>query len=250
MDEHVDVSLVREFIAKLVADKSLVFLRSKAFVDSPLSLGNDDATHLDKKAFADYEAYKQERAVSAPDSKDGAVTKSAAAEAELETSKRSGEYFRDMRRYQDAVYERAAESHADDGGVQRMEPFYGIPYNIENLRVLPHAPGEGPASIADIQIKLPPENRFVCMELIDGAVASVAPGLPPRAAEDCAVEELSRPARPLRSSAPVPVSARGSAAGEVWHSRDEVFGQPRSIVFHLLPSPSCGTTAYNFLRSV
>jgi secreted Zn-dependent insulinase-like peptidase len=243
MDERVDLPLVREFIAKLVPDKSLVFLRSKTFVDSPLNLGNDDATYLDKKAFVDYAKHLLELAVSvsadgSPDST--ATAETSLSEAELEASKRSGEYFRNLRRYQDAVYERAAESHAADGGVQRMEPFYGIPYNIEDLRVLPHAPGEGPESIAAIQIKLPPENHFVCTELIDSKGAESSAG----AAEDWALEEPARHARPLRSAAPVPVSPRGLDAGEVWHSRDEVFGQPRSIFFHLLPSESCGKSAF------
>jgi secreted Zn-dependent insulinase-like peptidase len=129
-----------------------------------------------------------------------------------------------------------------------MEPFYGIPYLIEDLATAQRPAAVVTKDIADAHIALPQPNRFLCTELIDDThirddndhdAGTQVNG------ETVMVEDV----RPKRSSPPVPVSIDVTDSGMakldrkqvwLWHSRDEVFRQPRSVFFHFMPSRACG----------
>jgi secreted Zn-dependent insulinase-like peptidase len=283
VDDHVEIPLVRAFLAKLASDKSLVFLRCKNFAEAPLNLSSDDASYLHEHAFPEYEAYVRSGGaggsaagssdvdtgddVYTEDSITALNTSSASTiEAAIEASKLSGEYFRNLRGYQDALYHAAAATAAE--GLLRTEPFYGVPYHITDLATAQLQAGTGQSSIADVKITLPPPNRFLCTELIDGThileedrsrngVCSTR-----REGEDCAVsetepgsgetplvelpQELDAATRPRHSAPPVPVRGAGTPRERawVWHSQDQVFRQPRAIFFHRVESPACGKFRY------
>lgn len=243
LDEHVDMGLLKQFIDKLAPDRSLVILRSKAFGEDPTSLGNDDVAFIDQ-TYSQYEAHcydlailsagAQETPLTVVSSEDVCTADSPSDPTDaLEAKKLSGQYFADLRRYHDALHQ---QSNAAEGGVYRTEPFYGVPYYIEDLNLELNADVFN--DISDVKVSLPDANPYICSELmVDGASSNGA--LPSD--------------RPLRSSQPRRCNAATTTANgsrqvadsllrdEVWHSKDEVFRQPRSIYFHLLESPSCGT---------
>jgi secreted Zn-dependent insulinase-like peptidase len=124
-------------------------------------------------------------------------------------------------------------------GTFRTEPFYGVPYHVQELDCDRQRLDESLQGMPPVHITLPAPNPFICTDLI---------------AADSEVDEAVIPAgeefqRPLRSTPPVSVvnliqanscSVADEDLREMWFSRDEVFRQPRSIFFHLLESQSCG----------
>ncbi|KAJ1437208.1 Metalloenzyme, LuxS/M16 peptidase-like protein [Ochromonadaceae sp. CCMP2298] len=114
----------------------------------------------------------------------------------------------DAARLTGKYFELLAESDSQIG-VTQVEPFYGVPYLIQPLPLEKLATG----GVSDI--RLPGENLFICTDLI-GQVLDTTP-------------------KPLRSQPPV----RLEVEGEVWFSPDQVFRQPRAVVFNLLLAPSC-----------
>ena len=275
LDEEVDLPTVRAFADKLSLDNSLVFLRCKTYADSPVSLGNDDEHYLDQQAFVEYEAHLHEASssVDPPDCitaenvspvvaavgdlavvEDVAVLDTATEDviiplppiavsapvraihnAQLEASKLSGQYFRHLRAFLDDRFQ-AVRSPV---GSFRTEPFYGVPYHVEDLDCDPKALQESLRDVSPVTIALPPPNPFICTELIDSGSTNTD-------------DEPNEPTlRPIRSAPPKNVEVlldsnmdRCNLADEelreLWYSRDEVFRQPRSIFFLLLESQSCG----------
>lgn len=291
MDEKVDVPLLRQFVGSMVPQRSLVFLRSKAFgedtstaataIDTttaaaiggvPVSLGIDDANYIDQ-SYAQYEEHCRELSPSLSAEDTASTSPPIPSMDLLEANKLSGQYFVDMRRFHDAATRQLLPDSPADlgiggvGGVYRTEPFYGVPYFIEDLCLDLNAGVFN--DISDVKVSLPDPNPYVCTELmagIGGDVDAEGDSLN-RTCESSATDEgevgsssQMRPVlRPLRSTPPKRCTATatmssstfvstaweeqravGSCVEEVWHSSDEVFRQPRTIYFHLLDSPSCG----------
>lgn len=265
MDEDFDLALFRSYLSRLSREKSVVFLRSKSFAESPLSLGSDDASYLYEQMFPAYEVHLRSRhradanssdsgggATVADEAVDGESAVSStlnSADAAIEALKLSGDYFHNLRAYQDGSGD---EFH----GTQRMEPFYGVPYRIDDLATAVEEAGTADQSadcLKDVKITLPAPNRFLCTELIDGSHILHEDRSSTRAREeDCAsaqdteskLESVEPEAvvRPRQSAPPVPVGGAGMSKERawVWHSRDQVFRQPRAIYFHRVESVACG----------
>jgi len=269
LDEQVELPRVRAFADRLRLDNSLVFLRCKHFADSPVSLGNDDEHYLHKEAFVQYEEQLQQPASSFSSSSSSSplpgvlqgedlpaagldtasedinvplpavATPSDAAQSDLEASKLSGAYFHNLRAFLDARF----VSSRSPLGTYRTEPYYGVPYHVEDLDCDHQHLEDTLRNTAPVRIALPPPNPFICTELIEE-----------REAENRAFSaEVSGSAasRPLRSAPPRSVASlldrdtdrcvlSREDLREVWFSSDEVFRQPRSIFFNLLESQSCG----------
>lgn len=102
----------------------------------------------------------------------------------------------------------------------RLEPWYGVPYHAEPISLSLPPPTDA---------TLPPPNEYVSDELVREL----------RAAEQESGSASSTPAAAarVRSSPPMPVSSAGHH-DVAFSSADEVFKQPKSIVYCLVHAPS------------
>jgi len=229
--EDIDLDLVRSYLQELQPSNSMVILRSQSFDD----LGSDDPSHLQHLFNRLDEQLLSEGALS-PE--------------QLHHLKQTGKYFHHLGKYDS----RTTTGQATGGGTAEntflvVEPFYGVPYSISDLPqeqlpidLLSHG-----------SIDLPPRNDYICAELITAASISSAADTTndltsPREEPSSLVHEL-----PLRSTPPTRLlmgkaeaeaelssSSSFPARREVWLSSDEVFHQPRTVLFSLMPSSSCG----------
>ena len=112
----------------------------------------------------------------------------------------------------------------------KKEPWYGVPYHQEDTPELYQCIWEdarrGKACSDGLSaLSIPSLNPYICYELKNAE-------LPP----------IPDPHQ-LRSSPPTLLSSHFTSprlSNSVWHSRDEVFGQPKSIFHFLLHSRGCG----------
>lgn len=124
-------------------------------------------------------------------------------------------------------------------GANRKEPWYGVPYHSEvpssDIFKTWESHRAGTASPKAVKLSLPGPNPFICYDLAEATLTAPTEVIGTTGKRD----------RLLRSANPVPItrdhSAVPSSKGDVvWHSRDEVFSQPRSIFQCLLHTANCG----------
>ena len=274
----IDIQLIRRFLSFLDINKSIIFLRSQAFSQAPHLLGSDSPEYLDQQLYKSFEyswhnSYNQNGTSSncgnssGSTSTTGSITAhstsnqyySTATEcsshADLEQLRLSGQYFPRLHAYQQvlmqshhlhsaaAVLPKDASSSLPAEAVRLpedeslslcMEPYYGVPYSIRNYALNATIKERMTENRGAIELTLPTCNTFISTELLE----------PPQ--EDVHNSDTT----PLHSTPPVRLSQMddrtvssmsSTKKGTIWHSRDELFRQPRSIYFHLLHSPSCGT---------
>ena len=143
-------------------------------------------------------------------------------------------------------------------GANRKEPWYGVSYHSDSpsSELLStwksHRDGSVEKSKA-FSLSLPGPNPFICYELAD--VVLTAPSTVHSStsgpADGVTQKVADATVRTLRSAYPVAISSltaglspTASAGGDIiWHSRDEVFSQPRSIYHCLLHTANCGKHA-------
>lgn len=138
-------------------------------------------------------------------------------------------------------------------GANRKEPWYGVSYHSDSpsSKLLSAWKSHREGSVAEsdsFSLSLPGPNPFICYELADVVLTAPTTSHGSSVAADGSVKKDDAPVRTLRSARPVAISnlAAGlspttNIAGDViWHSRDEVFNQPRSIFQCLLHTANCG----------
>jgi secreted Zn-dependent insulinase-like peptidase len=138
-------------------------------------------------------------------------------------------------------------------GANRKEPWYGVSYHSDSPSSdllstwKSHREGSGEKS-ESFSLSLPGPNPFICYELADVVLTAPIAHTASSVAADGSPQKGEAPVRTLRSARPVAISnlAAGlsptsSIAGDIiWHSRDVVFNQPRSIFQCLLHTANCG----------
>lgn len=223
--EDIDLDLVRSYLRELQPSNSMLILRSQSFND----LGSDDPSHLqhlfnrlDEQLLSDEGALSPEQ---------------------LHHLKQTGKYFHHLGKYDSRTGQDTAENN-----ILLVEPFYGVPYSISDLPSVQHLSEQLPIGLHGI-IDLPPKNDYICAELIASASDTTC---------DLQEEPSSINESPLRSTPPTrlplpvmmmmaeeadlssPSSISSSVRKEVWLSSDEVFHQPRTVLYSVIPSSSCG----------
>ena len=212
--KKLEVSLLRDFLSLMTADRNVIFLRSQSFHHLPV----DNADYVDFLL----EACKDQ--VKKPDCESPAPVRSYA-----------------FAPISDFEHSSSSESLEKE---KIVEPYYGVSYELEKFS-FPEDVQESVDSLA-----LPEPNRFLCMELLSPKYFSDADENERLVFESESEKEKEKEengVKVLRSAPPLRYSRDGKVAEDndrsgsaLWFSRDMVFQQPRTVVYSLLNSPNCG----------